>query len=549
MLKYEKLILDSFNKYDFKPRDNQLHLVNEIVTAYIDEGKKHVVLSAPTGTGKSIIAVAVSETIAKIQNQTPKSYILMHTNTLADQYRDSFSQYSHDFATVMGASNYECQILKDTADNCVFQEIKGPKKMLCDSCDYMNLRKRMGDCSHFITNYSYYFVSALYNEHFQQRTMAIFDEAHLINEVFSSHLAITISMQSIKYQMGRLQKAQTLNYMKWIDTLTKVSSAIKEDKIKMSNYGSFLLKLKDIYTAISDDYAGVAKNYFFSDNLPAYTTYTKVAKLFGGQASKISELEHQKYEHVVDIKSTAVIVSPIFMGDMFKKINKAKYHLFMSATIDDNFISQTLKIPKSEIKYIKSPPVFKPENKTLVLINHDNYNYSKLQDKRNLMAIANCVGDILEENKTKNGIILTPSFYINEFIASVITRKPYVNLIEHTQGTKLVDSLKAHKRDLRKTVLMSPSMFEGIDLPNDQSRFQIFVKAPYPSLGDKRIKYIFDKYPDIYETMTIYKVIQGLGRSTRNSDDYSITYALDKNISRLFNSPKNKWKDEFKVVN
>ena len=98
------------------------------------------------------------------------------------------------------------------------------------------------------------------------------------------------------------------------------------------------------------------------------------------------------------------------------------------------------------------------------------------------------------------------------------------------------------------SVLISPSLFEGIDLPNDYSRFQIFVKAPYPSLSNKRIKYIFEKYPDIYETMTLYKVIQGFGRSTRSNTDYSITYALDRNIARLFFNSKNKWKDEFKVI-
>ncbi len=548
-VRYEDVILRSFNKFDLKPRDNQLTLINDILEAYTIDDKKHVVLSAPTGTGKSIIAVIVAECMGEIQRRNrAHSYILMHTNALAEQYHETFSQYGEKFAVVMGANNYGCAVLKDTADNCIYSELKGPKKMLCDKCDFHKLRQRKATSDHFITNYSYYFVSALYNEQHVHRHLAVFDEAHLINDVFSSHLAITISMQHNKYLMSRLQKFQTMNFLHYVDILTKVSEAIKGDMVKMSNYGSLLLKMRDFYKEVSDDYWNVAQGYMDSNNLPAYTSYVKVAKLFKNLSSKISELEKQKYEHVVDIKDTAVIVSPIFVGDMFKKINTAEYHLFMSATIDDNFISTTLKIPKSEMKFIKSPSVFKPENKSVVLINHDNYNYKKLQDKGNLVKIANLVQKILDENRTKNGIILTPSFYINEFVATMIRARTNINLIEHVRGTPLTDVLKQHKRDPRNTVLISPSMFEGIDLPNDQSRFQVFVKAPYPSIGDKRIKYIFDNYMDIYETMTLYKIIQGFGRSTRNNTDYSITYALDKNISRLFHSPKNKWKDEFKLI-
>ena len=73
-------------------------------------------------------------------------------------------------------------------------------------------------------------------------------------------------------------------------------------------------------------------------------------------------------------------------------------------------------------------------------------------------------------------------------------------------------------------------------------------KAPYPSLGDKRIKYIFDNYNDIYKTYTIYKIIQGFGRSTRHENDYSITFCLDTNLKRLFYDKMNYWKNEFNII-
>ena len=58
--------------------------------------------------------------------------------------------------------------------------------------------------------------------------------------------------------------------------------------------------------------------------------------------------------------------------------------------------------------------------------------------------------------------------------------------------------LDKHQRDRRPTVLLSPSMAEGVDLSNDLSRFQIVCKVPYPYLGDKLIrKRIFQTTPNI----------------------------------------------------
>src|SRR5690606_4634925 len=109
------------------------------------------------------------------------------------------------------------------------------------------------------------------------------------------------------------------------------------------------------------------------------------------------------------------------------------------------------------------------------------------------------------------GIILTPSFKLqNEIVQELVAAKEYKNykLFEHRQGEKLEHTLTAFKAYKGgPAVLISPSMFEGIDLPGDLSRFQIMVKAPFPSLGDKRMKFILDKHPSLYNIITIMKLV------------------------------------------
>lgn len=549
MGKYDQIILDAFSKYNMKPRDNQLELVSRILKAYKEDKKEYVVLSASTGIGKSVIAVVVSECLAVLDGLSkPSSYILMHTNTLTKQYSDSFDKYYTDFVNIMGARNYNCDVLNDSAEQCIVKQIKPGKRHLCDRCAYIQSRKRMKNTPHVITNYSYFLVSAMYIPTFEPRNIVVYDEAHLINDVFSNHLEIKVSIDNLKFLIRKIQEIQTNKYVQYVTTLNKVMDAINGKMITERNYPTFLKKLMDLYKEIMGDYYNYAEEYLEHDNLDAFKEYSKVAKMFDNWFSKISEWFNSQYEHVIDIQDKSFILSPVFVGKMFDRINYGKYHLFMSATIDDEFICRTLKVDRSKVTYVKSPPVFKPESKSVKLINHDGYNFKKLKDFRVLDGMAKRVVEVLRDNSNHNGIILTPSFYLTEFLAKEIRKSGVVNLIEHKQGTKLAEALARHKKDTRKTVLISPSMFEGIDLPNDQSRFQIFIKAPYPSLGDKRIKYIFDKYPDIYEIMTLYKVIQGFGRSTRHNTDYSNTYALDRNISRLFHSHRNKWKDEFKII-
>jgi Rad3-related DNA helicase len=77
------------------------------------------------------------------------------------------------------------------------------------------------------------------------------------------------------------------------------------------------------------------------------------------------------------------------------------------------------------------------------------------------------------------------------------------------------------------------------------SRFQVLVKAPFPSLGDKRMKFILDKHNSIYSLIALMKLVQGAGRSVRSIDDHAVTYVLDKNAERLWTSKANIWKDEF----
>ena len=84
-------------------------------------------------------------------------------------------------------------------------------------------------------------------------------------------------------------------------------------------------------------------------------------------------------------------------------------------------------------------------------------------------------------------------------------------------------------------VLMGPSLLEGLDLKDDTSRFQIFFKVPYPSLGDPLIKAKMQTSNEWYDWKTCISIMQGVGRSVRSKDDWAVTYVLDACFRSLIN--------------
>jgi Rad3-related DNA helicase len=82
-------------------------------------------------------------------------------------------------------------------------------------------------------------------------------------------------------------------------------------------------------------------------------------------------------------------------------------------------------------------------------------------------------------------------------------------------------------------VLLSPSLREGVDLPDDFLRFQIVTKMPYPDLGDPWTAARRARDPRWYAVETAKALVQAYGRSCRHAEDHGVTYVLDAQFERF----------------
>jgi Rad3-related DNA helicase len=136
----------------------------------------------------------------------------------------------------------------------------------------------------------------------------------------------------------------------------------------------------------------------------------------------------------------------------------------------------------------------------------------------------------MSEHANDRGLILTSSekrcFDIMNNLSEKNRKRIRICHSRNENGMSQDEVLQEHAQD-ENGVLLSSSLWEGVDLKDDLSRFQIIAKAPYPNLSEKRTKIKMGKFPLWYKSQTLMKLLQGFGRSIRNEDDWAVTYVLD----------------------
>ncbi|MGH7332289.1 MAG: helicase C-terminal domain-containing protein [Candidatus Rokuibacteriota bacterium] len=142
---------------------------------------------------------------------------------------------------------------------------------------------------------------------------------------------------------------------------------------------------------------------------------------------------------------------------------------------------------------------------------------------------------ILRRHPSDKGLIHTSSYGAAHRLAQALAQAApdqFARLIV-VEGGGRAHALEVHRALRRPTVLVSPSLREGVDLPDDFLRFQIITKMPYPDLGDPWTAARRERDPRWYILETAKGLVQAYGRSCRHAADYGITYMLDAQFERF----------------
>lgn len=529
-----------------KMRDVQIDVIEQINEAF-KNGYKYIMLEAPTGIGKSGILVSIAL-------QQGESYINTSSKLLQDQYLQDFPF----IRTIKGKSNFDC----------INPEEKGPltcekgycnfnKKYICsvkpaktdyivfnrgtkqESVNYFHQPKEVWDTNeykqtrgldkrclyyeqkmkgfvagHTIMNYPYFFSMFFYTgDDMHYRKLLVFDEAHNIENQILEFLSISPNPGYYEELAGKL-------FDEYLTTNVKIPPYPTNDKFE--NWIDYL-KATVIWMSETFNYYDERTKVKRSDLSRLESTLKKLSHV-------TSIMEQDRENWVIDVKNQggkieSVKISPIETGPYVKPVFEiADKVILASATLlDKEVYANMIGVPLDQIAFIRlnSSP-FPKQNRPVYLMNVGEMNYKTMD---NLMPqIVGYIDTILNKHNSERGIIHCTSYKQLDYILE--NSKNKARLIKTESG-------KSQTRTLEKaalysdSVLISPSMHEGVDLKDDLSRFQITIKIPYMDLSDKRTMIKMRKSPLWYQWHATLKLIQGFGRSIRNEKDYAVTYVLD----------------------
>lgn len=575
-------------------RPEQVQMLKGVADA-LDEGKKYILIEAPTGCGKSPVAIALckyfkSGYICTDQKNLQKQYLrdfkgsavqaIGRSNFVCKQasigkrpgeeiYCDRGNcTYDNDFKCP-GCPIAEDELTLDKTRFAAISDRRGPlvwkeKATAQNKCNYWLHKTKALNSEIVVNNYAYLLTEGNFVRDFGKRNVLISDEGHNIEKHIMSFVTISITektleaFEDVKFPYivddvlgtkDQIKHGQEILMPLWINWLRELYMIFPKRIQELEELKSFVYNSKEgmgdkeeCPSKIPKSCEGKTKDEILEILVKMIETLESLSwtiSFFLGDCSKnpgnwIIQPEQEGPK----------IIKGEFKPVRIDKYAKEKYFRFgetniiMSATIlDFECMAKDLGILPEEYAAIKIPPVFSKESNELYHLQICDLSYENTREdkdyEKNMLLAVKTIDILLDKFSDHKGIIHCNTYQNMAFIKK--HSKHADRILGHTRENREA-VLKKHVENIIPSVLCSPSMTEGVDLKFDTSRFQIIIKVPYPYLGDIQIKERSIQDPQFYINRTALYLVQAIGRSVRDKDDWAYTYTIDSRFPRFCHS-------------
>jgi len=352
-----------------------------------------------------------------------------------------------------------------------------------------------------------------------QRNVSIFDEAHRIEDQIITFIGIDIT----KTQLDECGISYSKNIFRDVDTLLNLLESMRQ------SYAAQLAEME-------------------SRRVQNYKEYGRINSRFERIINARNDIDANRENFIINDpdlengKFKSISIKPLDISDFTDSFFETEYQIFMSATIDREGFCENMGMDPSQVAFIDTPKSpFPLKNRKIDFLDVGKLGQSA--DESTELSVMQKINKLLSKHSDERGLILTSSKSRCWTIKNSLSKKNKSRIrICHSEnpfGKTQDDIVQEHAED-PTGVLLSSSLWEGVDLKDDLSRFQIIAKVPYPNYGEKRTKVKMSKFPLWYNSQTLMKLLQGFGRSIRSDNDWAKTYVLDTKVHELINRTKNQ---------
>ncbi len=505
---------------------------------------RFVLLEAPIGFGKSAVAASFCRYLGS-------AHILTSTKQLQDQYASDFG-----FPVVKGKSNFRCCVpttsgmflpcskgrcevdwkLKDCLHYLTFEEYEEHKRKLCtrdSKCEHLKDRKL---CPYYdqkwlgfrapvtVYNYSFLLSELKYARDVPHRRLLVCDEVHDLEKQIVGFASFTFKKTMLQYYHDEVRRGEEFiipdkgidDPAAWLDVLFDVREMLEE----FSTLHHEDCRVQDRVAVCKDMLAALVS---FTEDLKADPTNWVV--------NSVKKVDDGSVEEVV--------FQPIHVGGYTASLfNVADSVLLMSATIfSKERLCKVVGINEEEACYVQTcESTFPVENRLIYALNTAQLNRASMD--ASLDSVSRVIDEIMNYHAGERGVIHTTSYLQANHVMQHVSESNRMRLVTTEGSFDRSTLLQIHGAN-DASVLISPSLYQGVDLKDELSRFQVIVKVPYPDLSERRTMVKLQRDREWYDWQTALRLVQTYGRSVRSETDHAVTYVLDSNLTYFVKRHRN----------
>ena len=550
---YDELIHRYFPHRDERGRPSfrpyQFEVIRDTLAAFDDDAVTDVVVEAPTGAGKTSIAVTVARVMthdfpralsrARDTDDDQAAFEIMaphqaHLITSMKMLQDAYLGDDPDIKLVKGKSNYVCD--RGTGQ----KSMDGIQRLSCDDAEQMYGRLCEHDCPYrearraaqwapiALHNFDSFLNQASLGQAFGPRRLLTLDEAHNGEEKLRNFM--TIVMDRAMFEDLGLRWVEPVN-------IKDIKSVIEWARGRLVDVKS----MNDVFESELSVLRRGRQGPLEIQRMAHIVRFQRRTSMIEQRLDRFCKSSTHKRPvlWVAHMDEGKMHLEPVdagrFVPGALLRFGEKRLH--MSATFLNGNGDYTRAVCLKRATHITVPSTFPAANRRIVVKQAGNLKMGLW--KTNLVNVIGRVKEILAENRDVRGVVHCTSYNMSRDLASHLRDQRLLFYERETRDRVVNDFISG--RAAKDAVLVAVALREGYDFKDDLCRFQIIVRVPYP-VNNKRgwMQARIDKDRPFYFWRTSLSLVQTYGRGVRSASDWCQTYVLDQRFHSFVNAQRHQ---------
>jgi Rad3-related DNA helicase len=485
-------------------------------------GNDVVLVRAPTGSGKSLLARAICGAAATVEESRPRDatdayYTTPQVSQLDDVASDALLD---DFQVIRGKRNYTCILdgEEETPVNrapCARQ--RGFDCAVKHRCPYYSARA-IASNRRIAAMTLAYFMQTAGSDVFRKRDVVVIDEAHGLAEWAEMYATISLRPGTVPIWDDLRVPAVTEaddpleRTVRFADALVGRCTSAKDDLLAKDDLSADEAARRDRLQELLSELKWFVRDARDPDSP---TTWVVDQPDGGGTGIEIKPLDPARYlRHTVWDRGN-------------------RFALLSATILDRESFCRGVGLDPDRVALVDVPHTFPLEHRPLYDVTQGKMTYDHRDET--LPRIARLLVRLMASHPREKGLVHCHSYGIQERLHERLAGIGVGARVRAHDRADRDAALEAWKGSSAPDVFLSVKMEEALDLDGDRCRWQVLCKAPYLNTSDSRVaRRLEEGRWAWYHRAALRTVIQACGRVVRAPDDHGATYLADSSLLDLF---------------